>query len=204
MRQEKTYFQGDWISKVPRKYKEDTSDYYEDNPNTLIRKVFKLNKENKRYYLNIGCLGYYISYINGKRVGDYELNSDWTQYDKTIYYDKYDVTDLLTNGDNIIAIELGNGMYNPSPLKLFGKYNLRDKLRGIGEPKIIANIQNNEDEIIVSTDESWKVGDGPLIFNNLYLGERIDNRLYKENWNLVDFDDDDWTQAIIDNSKKGE
>ena len=31
MRQEKTYFQGDWISKVPRKYKEDTSDYYEDN-----------------------------------------------------------------------------------------------------------------------------------------------------------------------------
>ena len=64
MRQEKTYFQGDWISKVPRKYKEDTSDYYEDNPNTLIRKVFKLNKENKRYYLNIGCLGYYISYIN--------------------------------------------------------------------------------------------------------------------------------------------
>ena len=204
MRQEKTYFQGNWISKVPRKYKEDTSDYYEDNPNTLIRKVFKLNKENRRYYLNIGCLGYYISYINGKRVGDYELNSDWTQYDKIIYYDKYDITDLLTNGDNIIAIELGNGMYNPSPLKLFGKYNLRDKLRGIGEPKIIANIQNDEDEIIVSTDESWKLGDGPLIFNNLYLGERIDNRLYKENWNLVDFDDDDWTQAIIDNSKKGE
>lgn len=204
MKQEIKQFQGVWISKDPVKYKADASDYYDDNPNTLIRRVFKLNKDNKRYYFNIGCLGYYIAYINGKRIGDYELNSDWTQYDKTIYYDKYDITDFLVDGENIIAIELGNGMYNPSPLRLFGKYNLREKLRAIGEPCIIANICSNQGEDIISTDETWKVGNGPLLFNNLYLGERIDNRLYKKDWNLVNFNDDNWNNAIIDNSVKGE
>lgn len=204
MKQEIKQFQGIWISKEPIKYKEDASDYYNDNPNTLIRRLFNLNKENKRYYFNIGCLGYYIAYINGKRIGDYELNSDWTQYDKTIYYDKYDITDLLVDGENVIAIELGNGMYNPSPLRLFGKYNLREKLRVIGEPCIIANICSSQGEDIISTDETWKVGNGPLLFNNLYLGEKIDNRTYKKDWNLVNFNDDNWNNATIDNSVKGE
>lgn len=196
-------FQGQWISKVPTKYKEDASDYYDNNPNTLLRKVFKIEKEEQKYYLKVGCLGYYIAYINGKRVDDYELNSDWTQYDKTIYYDSYDITDLLVNGENVIAFELGNGMYNPSPLRLFGKYNLRDKLRIIGEPCLIANLYDENNECMLATDTSWKIGKGPLLFNNLYLGEKIDNRLYKENWNLISFNDGDWTKANIDNTKKG-
>lgn len=203
MEQEINEFQGVWISKIPVKYKEDAVNYYEDNPNTLLRKVFNIDKDNKKYYLNIGCLGYYIAYINGVRVGDYELNSDWTQYDKTIYYDKYDITDLLNDGENIIAVELGNGMYNPSPLRLFGKYNLRERLSVVGEPCLIASICTEEGKYIISTDETWKVGNGPLLFNNLYLGERLDNRLNQKNWNLTDFDDSKWIQAIVDNSKKG-
>lgn len=199
-----TCLEGQWISKVPTEYRDDASDYYDDNPNTLLRKVFNINKSEQKYYLNIACLGYYIAYINGKRVGDYELNSDWTQYDKTIYYDTYEVSNLLVEGDNIIAFELGNGMYNPSPLRLFGKYNLRERLRIVGEPCIIANLYEEKNKIcILKTDESWKVGKGPLVFNNLYLGERVDARLLQNNWTLQSFDDSKWTTAMVDNNKKG-
>ena len=55
----------------------------------------------------------------------------------------------------------------------------------------------------INTDESWKVGKGPLVFNNLYLGERFDARLLQNNWTLGSFDDSKWTAAIIDNNKKG-
>lgn len=195
--------EGMWISKIPTKYNKDASDYYNDNPNTILRKLFKLKKEDQKYYLSIGCLGYYISYINGIRVGDYELNSDWTQYDKTIYFDTYDVTDMLVTGENVIAFELGNGMYNPSPLRLFGKYNLRERLRIIGEPCIIASLCKEDKECILKTDASWKVGQGSLLFNNLYLGERSDLRNDKKGWTLKNFDDSNWHNAIIDDSKKG-
>ena len=195
--------EGLWISKVPTQYKEDASDYYDDNPNTLLRRRFKFEKDNQKYYLKVGCLGYYIAYINGKRVGDYELNSDWTQYNKTIYFDIYDVTDYLVDGENVIAFELGNGMYNPSPLRLFGKYNLRERLGAIGEPCIIAGLYKEEKECILKTDNTWKVGQGPLLFNNLYLGERIDLRAIRKGWNLKDFDDIKWCNAFVDNNKKG-
>lgn len=195
--------EGLWISKVPTQYKEDLSDYYGDNPNTLLRRVFKFEKNNQKYYLKVGCLGYYIAYINGKRVGDYELNSDWTQYDKTIYFDIYDVTDYLVDGENVIAFELGNGMYNPSPLRLFGKYNLRERLRIIGEPCIIAALYQEDKECILKTDDSWKVGQGPILFNNLYLGERVDLRKSQIGWNLNNFDYTKWCNATIDNNKKG-
>ena len=142
---------GKWIKKVPKQYREDASDYYDDNQNTLLRKVFNIKKLDQKYYLNVGCLGYYIVYINGKRVGDYELNSDWTQYDKTIYYDTYEVSNLLVDGDNIIAFELGNGMYNPSPLRLFGKYNLRERLRVVGEPCIIADLYEEKNKKCILT-----------------------------------------------------
>lgn len=195
-------FEGQWISKIPTRYKEDESDYYDDNPNTLLRKSVNINKSQNKYYLFVGCLGYYIAYINGKRVGDYELNSDWTQYDKTIYYDSYDVSDLIVDGENIISFELGNGMYNPSPLRLFGKYNLREQLRVVGEPTLISNLYEG-DKCIEFTDSSWKVGEGPLLFNNLYLGEKYDGRLVEKNWTLQSFDDSNWISATIDTSKKG-
>ena len=195
--------EGKWISKMPTKYNKDVSDYYNDNPNTILRKSFQLNKKCNNYYLSVGCLGYYIVYINGKRVGDYELNSDWTQYDKTIYFDTYNVTDLLVDGVNIIAFELGNGMYNPSPLKLFGKYNLRERLRIVGEPCIIANLYREDNECILKTDDSWKVSEGSLLFNNIYLGERADLRRFKKDWNLKNFDDSTWYYANINSDKKG-
>lgn len=202
MSTERINLEGQWISKFPKEYNYDASDYYDDNPNTLIRKEFNIKKTNSNYYLNVGCLGYYIAYINGKRVGDYELNSDWTQYDKTIYYDTYEVSKLLANGKNVISFELGNGMYNPAPLRLFGKYNLRERLRLIGEPCLIASIHENE-ICILKTDKSWKVSDGPLLFNNLYIGERFDARQAQDHWKLIGFDDLNWKEAIIDNNKKG-
>jgi Alpha-L-rhamnosidase N-terminal domain. len=64
-------------------------------------------------------------------------------------------------------------MYNPVPLRLFGKYNLRQRLARIGEPKFILNLFNNEDLIQLSNKE-WLVHQGNITMNNLYLGEHVD------------------------------
>ena len=38
-------------------------------------------------------------------------------FKKCVYYDVYDVSQFLKIGTNILEVELGNGMYNPAPLK---------------------------------------------------------------------------------------
>ena len=165
-------FKGCWIKGPDRDYGQDDSLYYQDQRNTVVLKQFSI-RDRKQTYLYIATLGYSIIYINGQRITEDELNLVWTQFQKCVYYDVYDVTQFLRIGQNEICIELGNGMYNPSPLKLFGKYNLRERLKEIGEPRVICDFIQDEN-VILSSDESWQMKEGHFLFNNLYLGERVD------------------------------
>ena len=196
-------FIGKWISNGEKL--ENEIDYYKDNRNCLIRKKFDVINEIKEAFLYIVGLGYYNVYINGTKVGKAELNTDWTKYSKSVYYDVYEVSKYLNKGDNVISVELGNGWYNPAPLKLFGKYNLRDVL-DIGEPKLIADLKintNSDEKVIISTDESWEVAKGPYLFNNIYLGERFDSRLVNETWKDLNSVDITWENAVLTTSPGG-
>jgi alpha-L-rhamnosidase len=196
-------FIGKWISNGEKL--ENEIDYYKDNRNSLLRKKFSIAEDIKEAFLYIVGLGYYNVYINGTKVGKAEINTDWTNYSKCIYYDVYEVSQYLTKGDNVISVELGNGWYNPSPLTLFGKYNLRNVL-DIGEPKLIADLKintNSDEKVIIATDESWEVAKGPYVFNNIYLGERFDSRLVNETWNSINSNDMTWEKAILTTSPGG-
>ena len=127
-------------------------------------------------------------YLNGRRISQDELNCDWTNFKKCVYYDVYDVSQFLKIGTNILEVELGNGMYNPAPLKLFGKYNLRNNLAEVGQPRFILDLVN-DDKVILTSDSSWILGNGKRLFNNLYLGETVDNNLEANYYAQVQIDD---------------
>lgn len=171
MKQEHT-FHGVWISAEPVSYGEEDAHYYQDHPNAVLHKEFEV-KEKKQVLCYIACLGYYIVYINGKRVGEDELNHDWTNPKACVYYEQYDITSYVSVGKNNMEIHLGNGMYNPAPLRLFGKYNLRERLQEIGEPQLLCDIIMGQ-AVLAKSDDSWRYEEGSYVFQNLYLGERID------------------------------
>lgn len=196
-------FIGKWISNDEKLQAE--IDYYKDNRNCLLRKKFSVNDEINEAFLYIVGLGYYNVYINGTKIGNAELNTDWTKYSKSIYYDTYEINKYLNKGNNVIAVELANGWYNPAPLKLFEKYNLRDVL-DMGEPKLIADLRirtNTNERIIIATDDSWETAKGPYLFNNIYLGERYDSRLVNETWKEFDSIDITWKKASLTTSPGG-
>ena len=192
-------FLGKWISDDRKLEKEE--DYYKEKRNTILRKEFELKETPKEAFIYIVGLGYYNIYVNGKKVGNAELNTDWTNYSKEIFYDTYNLQEYLIQGENTVFVELGNGWYNPAPLTLFGKYNLRDVL-SIGEPKLLADlkIKSENDFVNISTDESWEVSEGPYLFNNIYLGEIIDFRLFNELNKNFDFKDANWKKASLTDS----
>jgi alpha-L-rhamnosidase len=91
---------------------------YGDFPAPLFRKEFPVKKEVKSATLYITAAGYYNASINGNPVGKNYLDPAWTNYSKRIYYSEYDLTEEIRKGQNCIAATLGNGFYNPLPMKM--------------------------------------------------------------------------------------
>ncbi|NEW85503.1 MAG: family 78 glycoside hydrolase catalytic domain, partial [Mariniphaga sp.] len=180
-------------------------DFYKETPNPLLRKEIKLKKELRSARLYIAGLGYSIAYINGQRVGDHMLDMPWTQFNKQVTYNTFDVTTMLRKGENAIGVMLGNGWYNPMPLKLFRTYNLRNTLT-VGKPCLKAQLRityNDGSTETIVTDESWMGGDGPILKNSVYLGELYDARLEQKGWAEPGFDERNWHKATVLTGPKG-
>ncbi len=147
--------------------------FYLDNPAPIFRKEFNVKKEIKSAKLFITAAGYYHATINGGKTGKNYLEPAWTNFAKRVYYSEYDITENLIKGKNCIAVSLGNGFYNPLPMKMWGNRNLRETLP-VGKPQFIARLKleyANEKTKNIRTDPSWKFSYGPILKNNVYLGE---------------------------------
>jgi alpha-L-rhamnosidase len=171
---------------------------FEDHPAPLFRKEFPIGKKISRARVYVSGLGYYELRLNGQRIGDHVLDPGWTTYSKRVLYSTYDVTDQLKQGRNALGVMLGNGWFNPLPLRLWGHINPRDSLT-IGEPRVIvqlvADFTDGTSQTIV-TDESWKAGNGPILRNSVYLGEIYDARKEQPGWDKPGFDDSGWQPAV--------
>ena len=125
--------------------------------------------------IDICGLGYYTLYVNGQRMGDSYLNNDVTNYDKTVYYDTYDIRNFLKKGSNKLSVELANGWYNAAPITILGKYNVRKQL-AVGKPCLISQLTITtaaDEKIVIDSDSSWESKPGNYLFNNLYIGEVV-------------------------------
>lgn len=177
------HWKGSWIADG-RKAPEQDADFYKDREAPVFRKTFTLNKKVTAARLYIAGLGYYEASINGKKIGAEMLAPGWTSFNKTVLYRSMDITPMLKAGANAAGVMLGNGWYNPLPLRMWGVHNLRERL-AIGEPCLKAMIRisysdGSNEEII--TDESWQTVGGPVLRNNVFLGEHYDARKEIENW----------------------
>ena len=158
----------------------------------IVGKQVKLKKHIKTASLTICGLGFYELSINHQRVGDNVFAPLWSDYDKTVWYNTYDVTDYLQKGKNDIAVLLGNGFYNEQG----GRYA---KMRiSFGPPTLyfdlVITYENGSQERIVS-DASWQWCESPITFNSIYGGEDYDARLETVR---------NWKPVVIQEGPKGE
>lgn len=168
-------------------------EYTGHNYAPMFRKKFRLdNVSNARLYV---CgLGYGYYYINGKIVTEDKFTAPVSDYQKTLWYNTYDVSELLQEGENIVAVWCGNGWYNEE----FQTPWDYDKVAWRDNPKFILRLDVDGETKVVS-DESWKCNpDSPIWFNALRSGEYFDARKYDSNWVDIEYDDSLWENAIID------
>ena len=193
-----------WIEEG-RPAPERDEDFYKDDPAPLFRKSFLLPRRATRARLYVTGLGYYEAFLNGRRIGNHVLDPGWTNYRKRVYYSTYDVTELLRIGENALGVMAGNGWFNPLPLKMWGNRNLREALP-VGRPRVIARLEAELEDgtrVAVTTDPTWKVRGGPVLRNNVYLGEVYDARREIPGWDRPGLDDSAWGNAVPSASPVG-
>ncbi len=186
-------WEGEWIG-VPGPPPKDENDLFRDHPAPLLRKTFVIDKPVRRARAYVTGLGYYELRLNGTKVGDHALDPAWTSYDKRVLYSTYDITAQLRSGENAVGILLGNGWYNPLPLKMWGSLNIRDYL-ATGTPRALLQLDIDYEDGThqsVVTDASWRCADGPILKNSVYLGEVYDARRALPGWDTAGFDDTAW------------
>lgn len=194
-----------WIGDDRKQFERD-EDFYKADPMPIFRKTFQATKKLLAARLYVSGVGYYEAYLNGKKIGDHVLDPGWITYKKQVLYITYDVTNLLQQGRNTIGFLLGNGWYNPLPLRLFGRFNLRD-VQQTGRPCVKAQLllrYNDGSEDWIPTNESWQTTSGPVVRNNVYLGEHYDARLEKVNWSSPVATNDGWKAVTLVDGPFGE
>lgn len=187
-------WQAKWIGDGSKQFTKD-EDFYNDDAMPLFKKHIYINKKIATARMYISGLGYSEVYINNIKIGDHLLDPGFTAYSKQALYVTYDVTKSFTNNSiNTIGIMLGNGWFNPLPLRLFGVYNLRT-VQQTGRPCVKAQLLIKYADgtmETIATNESWQTAPGPVVRNNVYLGEVYDARLEKsftvtEGWKKAAF-----------------
>lgn len=147
-------------------------------PVPKLQKRFSLEKEVTSARLYITALGIYEAELNGRPLANDVFAPGWTDYNKRVRYQAYDVTSLLRVGTNELNVLLGDGWY-------CGHLEWRGRQLYGDRPRLLAQLEvtlADETAVIIPTDSSWQVAYGPILEADLIMGESWDARRSWDNW----------------------
>lgn len=154
-----------------------------------IEKKFSVGKV-RSAILDITGLGYFYAEINGRAVTQDLFNPVFSDYrerplnnllypiaDKMthrVYFCRYDVADMLGDGENVLSVRLGNGWYRQTKRTAEGHLEFGNKLIARFSLRYVDE-QGNAHEILSDGTEMWRQTE--VTDNNLFYGETQDLRI---------------------------
>lgn len=181
----------------------DYADFDHVVPSPYLRKKFTVEKLPQSAELMITGLGFYRVFINGTEITKSILAPYISNPDDIIYYDQYEVSRYLREGENVIGIQLGNGLQN-----CFGGYIWKfDQARWRSAPMTALRLeltQQDGTKSSIESDTTFVTHDSPLFFDDMRFGEYYDARLELDGWSAPGYDDSEWAPAQTVTSPRGE
>lgn len=163
----------------------------------IFRKEFEANKEIESAVLYSTARGLYDAYINGERVGELkddgtveydELKPGYTDGNCRLMYQSYDVTHMMTSGQNTISAIVTNGRWADDVNNYSGDLNT------MFAAQLHLTYSDGTKEIM-TTDESWSAYyGGPVSYGDIYHGEIYDANS-DTSWMQNGYDTSSWAKA---------
>jgi alpha-L-rhamnosidase len=171
-------------------------------PAPMMRKEFICKKPVKSAILYATSLGEYEIRVNGHRVGDRYFTPEWTDYEKRVLYQSYDITPHLQKGTNAMGAYVGDGWY----MGFLGPGDAVRQLYYGKNRRLLAQLMiEYEDGTTeeVFSDGSWKLWlDGPIRSSDHFMGEVFDMNKELSGWDQAGFKENSWLPVFVDNTVK--
>ena len=175
------------------------SDVNRQVPAPYMRAAFTLNKAPQSARISITALGFYDLYVNGTRITKGILAPYISNPDQVVVYDLYDVAPLLQKGKNVIGLLLGNGITDcPGGLTWWV-----DKATFRAAPKTAFRVEADGKEVFSTASGKVKCAPSPILRDDYQEGEVYDATKEIAGWNLPEYDDAGWEDAIPAAEPKG-
>ena len=139
---------------------------------TVFKKKMYLKENIQNAELYITSHGAYEFTVNQKKVTNRKLATEYSSFDKILFYQNYDVTSALVTGENELEVTVGDGWY--CSLKNMMDVNFENKYHALLFALKI-NYKSGKTEWI-SSDESTLCTTGAILSSDLYGGEIYDAR----------------------------
>lgn len=145
---------------------------------THLRSEFRLDptKDIAEAKVYVTAQGAYEMYLNGQRVSDDYMNPGMSTYAKTLNYNTYDVTKMLTPGSNAVGALLGPGFWTGDMTFTPTNYNMFGDNEAL-LAKMVVTFTDGTTRTIVTDPASWKTfTEGPNRSADNFQGVTYDAR----------------------------
>lgn len=180
----------------------------------MVRNTFTTDTSKKvaSAKMYVTAMGIYEMYINGERMmaenADGEKVADWfnpadSQYRDTLCYHAYDVSDMISDGENAMGAILGGGWYTGYQTFTPGNLNFFGDTEAL-LAKLVITYEDGTTGTVVTNPETWEMfNDGPIEYAGFFQGERynankeaaisVDGNV--NGWATTAYDSSAWTQC---------
>lgn len=157
--------------------------FVEDKPGVglpIFRRTFIVEDDLEEALVHVSGLGHFELFLNGEKVGKNFLDPPWSVYEKTVYYQTFNIADLLQSGENEFRIMMGKGFYNTQGDRRVHGVSNWGTLMTILEARL--RYADGSEQLVLS-DASWDVATGPILHSSILAGSDYDARLAQPlNW----------------------
>ena len=155
-----------------------------------LRRNFSVKEKVKRALVFVNTPGLFELYVNGNKVGQDVLNPAYCDFTKRMFVVAYDVTSMLREGNNCIALWIAPGWYQPRYGNSYGASIVRAQL----------DMETAEGTRSIGTDSQWRSKASCIsqIGNWGWAdmgGELWNDGDFDPDWNLATHREDAWQNA---------
>ena len=164
-------------------------------PCPLLRREVELQGAIRRGRAYVAAPGFFELRINGRKVGDKELEPGVTPFSEQVLYSVHDITPLLREGTNAFGLILGHGWFDSGRIG----HNVPIGTTPLARAQFEIEFEDGH-RVVFGTDGEWKSAPSPILKDSHWLGECYDARRELVGWDQGGFDDGAWRNCLVTSS----
>lgn len=183
-----------WSAAIPATGTRPVGEPWPITPASRLRHQFNVDRPIRSARLHATALGIYEPWINGSPISDRKLAPEFTDPSKRILYQTYDVTSLVSQGSNMLAMMVGDGWYG-SRFSTSARFSF-----GSAPCRLLCQLEiehHDGSRSVIGSGPGWQISDSEVLAHSLYDGEIHDARAEQPGWAKPGAPDTGWRNAEL-------